>query len=110
MAAGFARIEIFEQDFLSSGLSRSEVGQMVRDKSLAITRFQPFRDFEGLPGHYRDQAFARDQARVAAAQCLSPAPWPQDQQWSGHVRQGSRADDRVSACAGAEGQMTIVSV
>ncbi len=58
-AAGFDGVEIFEQDLLASDLSPSEVGRMVSDKGLAITLFQPFRDFEGLPGPLRARAFAR---------------------------------------------------
>ena len=58
-AAGFDGVEIFEQDFLASDLSPRDVGRMVRDHGLAITLFQPFRDFEGLPEPDRSRAFAR---------------------------------------------------
>ncbi|MDS9467387.1 TIM barrel protein [Paracoccus sp. MBLB3053] len=58
-AAGFDGIEIFEQDFIASDFSPSEVGRMVRDHGLEITLFQPFRDFEGLPEPHRSRAFAR---------------------------------------------------
>lgn len=58
-AAGFRGIEIFEQDFLTSNLSPVEVGEMVRDHGLAITVFQPFRDFEGLPDALQKRAMAR---------------------------------------------------
>lgn len=58
-AAGFDGVEIFEQDFLASDLSPRDVGAMVRDHGLAITLFQPFRDFEGLPEPDRSRAFAR---------------------------------------------------
>lgn len=57
--AGFDGIEIFEQDFIASDFSPSDVGRMVRDRGLEITLFQPFRDFEGLPEPYRSRAFAR---------------------------------------------------
>ncbi|WP_225028096.1 bifunctional sugar phosphate isomerase/epimerase/4-hydroxyphenylpyruvate dioxygenase family protein [Xinfangfangia pollutisoli] len=57
--AGFDGIEIFEQDFLASDFSPRAAGQMVRDHGLAITLFQPFRDFEGLPEPLRSRAFAR---------------------------------------------------
>ena len=45
-AAGFDGVEIFER---SSVLRRQprEVRQLCRDLGLAITLFQPFRDFEG---------------------------------------------------------------
>lgn len=58
-AAGFDGVEIFEQDFIASDLSPRDVGRMVADHGLAITLFQPFRDFEGLPEPLRARAFAR---------------------------------------------------
>jgi 4-hydroxyphenylpyruvate dioxygenase len=58
-AAGFDGIEIFEQDFIASDFTPEDVGRMVRDAGLAITLFQPFRDFEGLPEPHRSRAFAR---------------------------------------------------
>lgn len=58
-AAGFDGIEIFEQDFIASDFTPAEAGRMVRDAGLAITLFQPFRDFEGLPEPHRSRAFAR---------------------------------------------------
>lgn len=57
--AGFDGIEIFEQDFIASDFTPTEVGRMVRDHGLEITLFQPFRDFEGLPEPHRSRAFAR---------------------------------------------------
>lgn len=57
--AGFDGIEIFEQDFIASDYAPRDIGAMVRDHGLAITLFQPFRDFEGLPEPYRSRAFAR---------------------------------------------------
>lgn len=58
-AAGFDGIEIFEQDFIAFDGSPRDVGDMVRDHGLEITLFQPFRDFEGLPGPLRGRAFDR---------------------------------------------------
>ncbi len=58
-AAGFDGVEIFEQDFLAFDGGPAEVGRMVRDHGLAITLFQPFRDFEGLPEPHRTSAFDR---------------------------------------------------
>ena len=57
--AGFDGIEIFEQDFIASDHTPTDVGRMVRDAGLTITLFQPFRDFEGLPEPHRARAFAR---------------------------------------------------
>lgn len=58
-AAGFDGIEIFEADFLAHDASPREVGRMVRDHGLEIQLFQPFRDFEGMPGDLRARAFSR---------------------------------------------------
>jgi len=58
-AAGFDGIEIFEQDFIAFDGTPRDVGNMVRDRGLEITLFQPFRDFEGLPEPLRTKAFDR---------------------------------------------------
>jgi 4-hydroxyphenylpyruvate dioxygenase len=58
-AAGFDGIEIFENDFLAFDGSPREAGQMVRDRGLEITLFQPFRDFEGMPEPQRARTFDR---------------------------------------------------
>ncbi|MBI1217599.1 MAG: TIM barrel protein [Rhodobacteraceae bacterium] len=58
-AAGFDGIEIFETDFVAFDASPREVGAMVRDAGLEISLFQPFRDFEGMPGAARARAFER---------------------------------------------------
>ena len=58
-AAGFDGVEIFENDFLAFDGSPRDVGRMARDAGLAITLFQPFRDFEGLPEPQRSRAFDR---------------------------------------------------
>ncbi|MDF2799008.1 MAG: sugar phosphate isomerase/epimerase and 4-hydroxyphenylpyruvate protein, partial [Devosia sp.] len=58
-AAGFAGVEIFENDFLAYDHSPRDVAAMVADLGLSITLFQPFRDFEGLPEPQRGQAFDR---------------------------------------------------
>src|SRR4051812_914666 len=58
-AAGFDGVEIFENDLIAFPGSPREVGTMIRDLGLACTLFQPFRDFEGLPGELRSRAFDR---------------------------------------------------
>jgi len=58
-SAGFDGVEIFEQDFITDAGSPRDVGAMIRDHGLEITLFQPFRDFEGLPGGLRTKAFDR---------------------------------------------------
>ena len=57
--AGFNGVEIFENDFLTNNLSPKEVKKIVQDQGLVITLFQPFRDFEGMPGNHRIRAFDR---------------------------------------------------
>jgi len=46
-AAGFDGVEIFENDLLYYGGSPRDVRRLCADLDLAITLFQPFRDFEG---------------------------------------------------------------
>lgn len=58
-AAGFEGVEIFEADLLTYDATPREVGRMVRDAGLALTLFQPFRDFEGMPEPQRARAFDR---------------------------------------------------
>ena len=69
-AAGFDGIEIFENDFLAFDRPPREVGRMVRDAGLAITLFQPFRDFEGLPEPQRARAFDRAERKFDLMQEL----------------------------------------
>jgi 4-hydroxyphenylpyruvate dioxygenase len=58
-AAGFYGVEIFETDFLTFDGTPRDVGAMVRDFGLAITVYQPFRDFEGMPEAQRGATFDR---------------------------------------------------
>jgi 4-hydroxyphenylpyruvate dioxygenase len=58
-AAGFAGVEIFENDLLSFNGTPQDVRRMVADLGLEIFAFQPFRDFEGMPGDKRQRVFAR---------------------------------------------------
>ncbi|ENA28427.1 MULTISPECIES: 3-dehydroshikimate dehydratase QuiC [Pseudomonas] len=48
-AAGFDGVEIFENDLLTYGGTPREIRRLCADLGLAITLFQPFRDFEGCP-------------------------------------------------------------
>ena len=57
-AAGFYGVEIFENDFLIYSGSATQVGRIARELGLAITLYQPFRDFEGLPPAERQRAFS----------------------------------------------------
>jgi 4-hydroxyphenylpyruvate dioxygenase len=69
-AAGFAGVEIFENDFLAFDGTPAQVGAMVRDHGLAITLFQPFRDFEGMPEPQRSRAFDRAERKFDLMQQL----------------------------------------
>lgn len=57
--AGFQGVEIFENDLLSFPGSPRDVGDLIRNLGLECTLFQPFRDFEGMPGEQRVRAFER---------------------------------------------------
>lgn len=59
-AAGFDGVEIFENDLLYYDGSPRDVRQMCADLNLAITLFQPFRDFEGC----RRERLARNLERA----------------------------------------------
>jgi len=67
-AAGFDGIEIFENDFLIFDGTPKDAGRMARDAGLAITLFQPFRDFEGLPEPQRRRAFDRAERKFDVMQ------------------------------------------
>ncbi|GGA49663.1 bifunctional sugar phosphate isomerase/epimerase/4-hydroxyphenylpyruvate dioxygenase family protein [Pelagibacterium lentulum] len=58
-AAGFDGVEIFENDLLAFDGTPADIGRMVRDHGLALTLFQPFRDFEGMPEPQRSRTFDR---------------------------------------------------
>jgi len=58
-AAGFAGVEIFENDLIGSERSPREVRAMLADLGLACMLYQPFRDFEGMPDALRQRAFDR---------------------------------------------------
>ncbi|WP_426957222.1 bifunctional sugar phosphate isomerase/epimerase/4-hydroxyphenylpyruvate dioxygenase family protein [Muricoccus radiodurans] len=48
-SAGFQGVEIFEQDLLTYDGTPAAIRAMAEDLNLAITIFQPFRDFEAMP-------------------------------------------------------------
>ncbi|GAA1804369.1 sugar phosphate isomerase/epimerase and 4-hydroxyphenylpyruvate domain-containing protein [Planosporangium flavigriseum] len=49
-AAGFDGVEIFENDLIASPLSPKQVRERCADLGLSIDLYQPFRDFEAVPG------------------------------------------------------------
>ena len=62
-ATGFDTVEIFENDFTCFEGSARDVARMCSDLGLRICALQPFRDFEGMPGPQRAQAFRRAQKK-----------------------------------------------
>jgi 3-dehydroshikimate dehydratase len=50
-AAGFDGVELCEPDLQASRLSPAEAGQLAEGLGLHICLYQPFRDFEAVPGH-----------------------------------------------------------
>ena len=69
-AAGFKNVELFENDLLSFSGKPAEVRRMFGDLGLEIVTFQPFRDFEGMPGAQRDKAFSRAERKFDLMQEL----------------------------------------
>ncbi len=62
---GFDAAEIFENDLLSAAQSAAEIGALARDLGLAISIFQPFRDYEGLPHDLSERALERMRRKFA---------------------------------------------
>ena len=60
--AGFEHIEIFEPDLVACPLSPHDIGQMVPDKGLRISLYQPFRDLESVS----EEVFVRNLERMRA--------------------------------------------
>ncbi|MEG3147113.1 TIM barrel protein [Sphingomonas sp. RT2P30] len=58
-AAGYDAVEIFEPDLLSCAASPREIRCRIEDLGLTCALYQPFRDFEGMPGELRQRAFDR---------------------------------------------------
>jgi len=61
--AGFDGVEIFENDLIASPLTPREVRTLLDDLGLRCMLYQPFRDFEGMPGAMRQRAFDRAEAK-----------------------------------------------
>jgi 4-hydroxyphenylpyruvate dioxygenase len=58
-SVGFDGVEIFENDLLTFDGTPEDVRRLAADLDLAITIFQPFRDFEGMPEPIRTRNFDR---------------------------------------------------
>jgi 4-hydroxyphenylpyruvate dioxygenase len=69
-AAGFDGVEIFENDLLTFEGSPAEVRRVAEDLGLAITIFQPFRDFEAMPEPQRARNMDRAERKFDVMQAL----------------------------------------
>jgi 4-hydroxyphenylpyruvate dioxygenase len=69
-AAGFKGVEIFENDLLSFNGTPRDVRRMIEGLGLKTIAFQPFRDFEGMPGDRRSRAFQRAERKFDLMQEL----------------------------------------
>jgi 4-hydroxyphenylpyruvate dioxygenase len=68
--AKFRGVEIFENDLLSFNGTPAEARRLVEDLGLRTITFQPFRDFEGMPGPQRDRNFSRAERKFDLMQEL----------------------------------------
>src|SRR3954467_3757601 len=68
--AGFQGVEIFENDLLTYDGSPEEAGRMCRDLGLAVTIYQPFRDFEAMPAPQRARNLDRAERKFDTMQAL----------------------------------------
>lgn len=62
-AAGFDGVEIFENDLIACPWSPRDVRALLDDLGLTCLLYQPFRDFEGMPGALRQRAIDRAEAK-----------------------------------------------
>ncbi len=69
-AIGFDGVEIFENDLLTFDGSPSEIRTLAHNLGLAITCFQPFRDFEAMPDPQRTRNFDRAERKFDVMQAL----------------------------------------
>ena len=64
-AAGFDGVEIFESDLVSCPWSPEEVRALSLELGLTIELYQPFRDFEAVPGRAFDRNLRRARRKLA---------------------------------------------
>jgi 4-hydroxyphenylpyruvate dioxygenase len=69
-AVGFDGVEIFENDLLTFDGSPADVRRIAEGLGLAITIFQPFRDFEAMPDTLRARNFDRAERKFDIMQAL----------------------------------------
>ena len=68
--AGFKGVEIFENDLLSFNGTPRDVRRLIEGLGSKTIAFQPFRDFEGMPGDRRSRAFQRAERKFDLMQEL----------------------------------------
>ena len=69
-SVGFNGVELFENDLLTFDGTPAEVRRIGRDLGLAITAFQPFRDFEAMPEPQRARNLERAEGKFDVMQAL----------------------------------------
>ena len=69
-AVGFDGVEIFENDLLTFDGSPADVRRIAEDLGLAITIFQPFRDFEAMPEPQRRRNLDRAERKFDLMEAL----------------------------------------
>jgi 4-hydroxyphenylpyruvate dioxygenase len=69
-AAGFDGVELFENDLLTFGGSPADVRRVAASLGLAITLYQPFRDFEAMPEPVRRRNLDRAERKFDVMQEL----------------------------------------
>lgn len=69
-AVGFDGVEIFENDLLTFDGTPGDVRSIASDLGLAITMFQPFRDFEAMPEPQRARGLDRAERKFDVMQAL----------------------------------------
>ncbi|GAB7552473.1 TIM barrel protein [Novosphingobium resinovorum] len=68
--AGFQSVEIFENDLIGSALRPQQVRRLMEDAGLSCSLYQPFRDFEGMPGDLRQRALDRAERKFDVMEAL----------------------------------------
>ena len=69
-AIGFDGVEMFENDLLTFDGSPGDVRAIAEGLGLAITIFQPFRDFEAMPPPQRSRNMDRAERKFDVMQAL----------------------------------------
>src|ERR1700712_2414869 len=69
-SVGFDGVEIFENDLLTFDGSPADVRRIADELGLAITIFQPFRDFEAMPEPARTRNLDRAERKFDVMQAL----------------------------------------